>query len=154
MSHVINIFVDLSVRNSIQDIHCQNITAKTKGNAKWRLLFSHLEKKFCVAFFLLLQIGNKKKYNGWGYSKARNTSFNGVKVGHSKSLFMSYETFTLTHIRCMYHYFVQLIWLKIVWKTNKGMSGFTEKLYIIKKERKDNSFIVFLYSSCFLRLKA
>lgn len=60
----------------------------------------------------------------------RNTSFNGVKVGHSKSLFMSYETFTLTHIGCMYRYFVQLIWLKIVWKTNKGMSRFTEKSQI------------------------
>lgn len=118
----------LPVRNDTQVIHCWDIAAKNKGNASWRKLFSHLENKFCVVFLLLLQMGNKKKCRGWGNTKGSNTSFNGIKVDHSKCLFMSYETFTLTHIRCMYHYFVQLIRLKIAWKTNKDMSRFTEKL--------------------------
>lgn len=154
MSCVIITFLwTFSVKKNIQVIHCLGITARTKSNANWRMLLSHLENKLCIGFLLLLQIGNEKKYKGWGYIKGRYTSFNWVKVGHSKSLFMPCEIFTLTHIRCMYHYFVQLIWLKIVWKTNKGTWRFNEKLCMIKKGRRDN-FIAFLCSSYFLRLKA
>lgn len=59
-----NISVDLSVKKNIQVIRCQGITARTKGNANWRMLLSHLEKKLCIGFLLLLQIGNEKKYKG------------------------------------------------------------------------------------------
>lgn len=40
-----NISVDLSVRNNIQVIYCQCVTARTEGNANGRMLLSHLQKK-------------------------------------------------------------------------------------------------------------
>lgn len=47
-----NIPVDLSVRNNIQVIHCQCVTARTKGNANGRMLLSHLQKKLCRIPFI------------------------------------------------------------------------------------------------------
>lgn len=71
--------MDLSLRKSIQVIPCQCITSRTKGNANYTSMLSHLEKKHVgifLFFIFLLQIGNEKKYKEHKYIKKRSTSFN------------------------------------------------------------------------------